>query len=343
MPLALSILLATSHRPSILNQTLADIVSVIPNQLSVQIIIASNGSGDREPSPPAVDIPAGVQVICLSFPIAGKAHALNSSIARAEGDLIIFADDDISPSPTWLPALIEGSKDFPDCIAFCGPIEPLLPHPLPTWLSTGPMSQILFAGFTPQSTRGLLSMNVLPLGPNFAVRKHAVIGLKFREDLGPSAQNGNLSLDDVAFVRELRSRWCPLLPNGGFVYLPDYRVQHRIRAEQVSSEWIYERFFNYGRSTVVMKHALTYFTTPSGLTTWTRRSALNAEELFRLSAEANYYLGQIQQLRHLNKQDDATFIANWLLPCPALDRTVILSRSAETLCRLLQSEQQFFS
>ena len=56
------------------------------------------------------------------------------AIPRLEGELAIFADDDVLPQPDWLVRLSEAARAFPDYSIFEGTIIPDWPATTPEWV-----------------------------------------------------------------------------------------------------------------------------------------------------------------------------------------------------------------
>ncbi len=70
----------------------------------------------------------------LLEPTLGKSAALNTGLGAVEGDLIIFADDDIFPNPNWLIQLRSAADANPEYSIFGGRILPRWEVPPPSWI-----------------------------------------------------------------------------------------------------------------------------------------------------------------------------------------------------------------
>src|SRR5207248_10723994 len=53
----------------------------------------------------------------------GLNAARNTGVARSDGELVIFVDDDIRASRRWLTALLEAARENPRTDVFTGPIR----------------------------------------------------------------------------------------------------------------------------------------------------------------------------------------------------------------------------
>jgi glycosyltransferase involved in cell wall biosynthesis len=64
----------------------------------------------------------------------GLSHARNRGIAEAQGEFILFTDDDVSPESDWLATLYQSMTDN-DCDGAGGWIGPTWEIPPPKWLT----------------------------------------------------------------------------------------------------------------------------------------------------------------------------------------------------------------
>ncbi len=100
-----SIIICTANRAAHLRETLASLAEVcVPGHLGVELLVVDNGS-DTTPevvqSCALPDIPAR----CIAEPRRGKGFAYNASLAHAQGDILLYTDDDVRPPPDWIASL----------------------------------------------------------------------------------------------------------------------------------------------------------------------------------------------------------------------------------------------
>jgi glycosyltransferase involved in cell wall biosynthesis len=242
-PLIASVVLSTRNRAASLKETLKSFV----NQLSSdwEVIVVDNGSSD-ETQTVVEEYQDKLPLVCISEPIPGKSRAINRALDIANGELVVFTDDDVRVSTLWLREFVRGCRKHQSAGVFCGPIVPRFPQPVPDWLCGHIYAEVLFADFQPQLSEGPLPPPMLPFGPNFAVRRETIGALKLREDLGPSEDG--LIKEETEFCKRLRRM------GAGFIFMPHATVVHSIRFEQLTSAWQFERFFDLGRSNVVEAH-----------------------------------------------------------------------------------------
>lgn len=245
-----SVVICTRNRAASLVRTLAHLEQQAFADFTMEVIVVDNGSVD-ETSEILRLKRDNLNLIPLFDGVPGKSRSLNLALTRITGELILFTDDDVSFGQDWVGTYVRASYQFPDCVLYCGPIIPEFPPGTPPWLGTHEWSAPFFGTFNEQLPEGLLPLEFVPLGGNFAVRAKAIAGMQFRTDLGPSQANGKLMGEDVEFSRRVRDTWHDC------VYVPSAPVRHHIRTEQITPQWLCDRAFVFGRSVMVLKNAVT--------------------------------------------------------------------------------------
>ncbi len=331
--LAATLIVATHNRAHALSRLLAVLASDVNRTFSWEVVVADNGSSDKTSELlRRNEWKLPLKHLYLTAP--GKAKALNAALRIASGELVVFTDDDVTPSRGWIEKLSRAQQKQTNGVVFTGPIIPRFPANTPAWLINHPLAVVLYARYQPnQPSEGFISPQCAPFGPNFAVRREAIGNTAFREDLGPSDENGPLSYDDCEFLAEVRAKHSPFVPQGGFYYIPSASVFHEVRQEQISRQWIYQRFFNNGRSTVAVTGRIIPMAGPPLFTT--SDVGLAEHEEIMLGASVNYYMGALFQLRLRGDASRASDLANQLGYCPAVRARRLLSPSAFALAETL--------
>jgi glucosyl-dolichyl phosphate glucuronosyltransferase len=129
-----SIIIATCNRAPALQQTLRRLGEVsVPPGWDVELIIADNGSADDTAAVAANTRLQNMEVRYLFDGRKGKSNALNSSLAQARGEILLFTDDDVAPAKDWIerigPPLLKG-----ECDAIVGRID-LAPELSRPWMT----------------------------------------------------------------------------------------------------------------------------------------------------------------------------------------------------------------
>jgi glucosyl-dolichyl phosphate glucuronosyltransferase len=225
----LSVIIATRDRAALLASTLEALVSQRSPRQAFEILVADNASVDHTPEMVKdVAARATVPVIYLREERPGKSEALNTALMRAQGDLLVFTDDDVVPSPSWLAVyartFAETGADFA-----AGRILPLWEAPPPPWMSPALYGVLAISDGGPTSLplgRGV-NDHIMPLGANMAVRRHVVDRIGgWNISLG-KLQGTFRSGEDHEFALRMVA--------AGFtgVYEPEALVQHRVCAERL--------------------------------------------------------------------------------------------------------------
>jgi GT2 family glycosyltransferase len=116
-----TIIIPTRGRPDYLAVTLA---SIAPQALSVgaEVVVVDDG---RDAQTERVAHSADAAYLALGSPRGANA-ARNAGAAAADGNLLVFVDDDIEVEAGWLGAYLDAAVALPDVGVFCGPIRPRL-------------------------------------------------------------------------------------------------------------------------------------------------------------------------------------------------------------------------
>jgi glycosyltransferase involved in cell wall biosynthesis len=129
-----SIIICTHNHAASLRKTLAAFERlVVPAGLEVEMLLVENACTDE--TPVLVEAARLKSITCraLHEPKKGQVRARNLGLSKAQGDLILFTDDDVCPQPDWLERiaarLVDGHSD-----ALIGRVR-LAPHLERPWLT----------------------------------------------------------------------------------------------------------------------------------------------------------------------------------------------------------------
>jgi L-malate glycosyltransferase len=306
IPLMLTVLIATYNRVDVLRKSLNAYCQLRRPEGGWKLVIVDNGSSDATKE----IIHSFVSCLPLTYafePARGKNAALNLGLASAEGDLIVFSDDDVFPRPDWLiemrrsadahrsysifgGAVVAQWETYPqDWILQCVPLGPAFAVTDPSW-EEGPIE----AGFA--------------FGANMAIRAEIFdAGYRFSVDIGPGRAC------PMGSETELNLR----LVNAGFKAWHNKRavVDHCISKFKMQRSWVLKRALEFGREqyrlTARYEHAngTYYLGIPSQLIKAIARMgsrvgaatlAGDSAELFRKRWKFNYLIGQAIEARMLS-------------------------------------------
>jgi glucosyl-dolichyl phosphate glucuronosyltransferase len=178
--LSISIILSTHNRASALRQTLDELARAkVGTDWEIELILVDNASSDQTAAVMRSVNFQNLKARYLYEPRKGKSNALNTALRHANGEILLFIDDDVSIAEDWLVKMIEVFvRDHADAVV--GKIV-LADHLTRPWLS--PIQKRFLA--TPED----LSEETLELiGANMGFR-HSVLKKVpgFDPELGPGA------------------------------------------------------------------------------------------------------------------------------------------------------------
>lgn len=234
--------ICTWNRASLLNQTLARMLTLrIPSGLDWEVLVVNNNSTDHTESVLA-SYENSLPLRRLFEGTPGKSHALNLAIHEAQGDLILWTDDDVLVDRDWLAAYVAAAERWPEAAFFGGPIEPWFDGEPPAWLrQVYPKVKIAFAmrdlGKDPCS----LDERRLPFGANMAIRTAVQRRYLYDFNLGPRP-NSQLRGEEIAVLEEMK--------HDGFEgrWVPAARVQHFIPKHRQTIKYLRSYYRGYGQS-----------------------------------------------------------------------------------------------
>lgn len=250
-PDGISVILSTWNRADHLRKSLTAYLSLTPPKLPWELIVVDNNSTDHTRE--VVEEFAGKLPITYAFEaLAGQCEARNHGILNSTYNILLFTDDDITPSSNWLLAYSETITQNPDISFFGGAIVvDSSDVNVPDWaLDNGELRDWLkttFGNFTEQSAKANPG---LFYGGNMAY--HYTLFDKyglFDPRLG-HAKGKRLAAEETFFQKRLIE--------GGekSLYVGDASVAHRIMPEeiQVKKRVAYHKW--HGRGKALMNYML---------------------------------------------------------------------------------------
>lgn len=233
-------------------ESLKDTLEALKNQTlspaqGLEILVIDNNSRDQTKmfvEQAARSSPYPIRYIFENH--QGKSFALNRGIQEAQGDLLLFTDDDVIPRQNWAQTLIHAFEVYQaDCVG--GKVLPLWSGTPPDWL-INPLLKRNVAGILAMLDYGDCLRVADPADENFlygcniAFRKSVFdeLGL-YRLDLGP--RGGELSRgEDTEMMRRF------LQAGKKAVYVPEAVVHHKVEKERMTMKYFRRRRFDGGKS-----------------------------------------------------------------------------------------------
>lgn len=183
-------------------------------------------------------------------PQRGLSHARNRAVEAANGDYIVWTDDDVVVDPGWLAAYAEAFRRWPEAAVFGGPIIPIYAAPVPKWVSENErfLGDSCFArrDFGDEPLPLSLPDWREPSGANFALRGVEQRAYRYDPELGVGPVRRRLGEELDVIRRILRS-------GGTGYWVPPARVEHCIGHDRQTTKYIARYFAGLGETRAMLE------------------------------------------------------------------------------------------
>jgi glycosyltransferase involved in cell wall biosynthesis len=244
----LSVIIPTRNRARLLRSALQSLLKQTLPADEFEVLVVDNGSSDdtREVVDGLLGQPCEVRY--LFDPTPGLHVGRHLGLKEARGDVLVYADDDIEATPTWLEAIRDCFR-VPGVALVGGNNYPKFEGPPPSWLQK--LWQVpSFGG------QAITSLSVLelpagqrPLSPylvwgcNFSIRKQVLL------DAGGFHPDG-MPEEEIRFRGDGETHVSAHVAKTGLMCLFDSRasVYHAVPNTRMSFDYFRKRSFNQGIS-----------------------------------------------------------------------------------------------
>lgn len=231
------------------------------------ILAVDNGSTD-ETRRLLEGASARLPLTILSCPTPGKLPAQQLGARAADGDLIIFTDDDVEPVPGWLVAYEAAADAAPEAGLFGGPIIPVPLEPLTEWFEASASHHAEMFARTEFADERIDPERQL-FGGNFMLRRGCLDVLyDIPATLGPTFENRGRARfamgEDTALMGLVKARG--VQARG----VPDAAVRHLVRRSQTELPFMLQRAERHGRGWAIVHIAAGGFSLRRRLATCAR-------------------------------------------------------------------------
>ncbi|WP_428485679.1 glycosyltransferase [Rhodopila sp.] len=235
----IDIVLATFNRAGLLRKAIDSFAHTrVPDGCTARLVVVDNNSKDdtRRVAEAALEAHPDRRISYVFEPRQGKAHALNSGIARSKADVIGFYDDDEQLAPDWLDVLHQAFLD--PVLEFAGgPVLPDWSRPPPAWLPRQGYGGVLSLVSNGEVRRqyGQDGFAGMLIGANAAVRRTTLCRC------GPYTTRFKWAEDRQMYAR--------LLAEGAVgYYLPKLVVYHHILDKRLTKRYFRQWAHAEGRT-----------------------------------------------------------------------------------------------
>jgi glycosyltransferase involved in cell wall biosynthesis len=241
----LTVILCTYNRAESLRQALESLSNLsLPDGWSDEILIIDNNSSDHTAKVGEIFVQRDRSRFRYIFESRqGKSYALNTGIAEAKADILVFTDDDVTFDPGWLEELLKPFEHI-NCLGAAGKISPVWTVEKPYWLQLEGPYKLMSAIVCFDLGSEPCILKTPPYGANMAFRKEAFQKYgNFRTDLGPNA---------ASEIRGEDTEFCRRLINAGetLVYTPRSIVYHPVEKCRTEKSFFLSWYFDYGRASI---------------------------------------------------------------------------------------------
>jgi len=239
----ISIIICTYNRADTLSNTLNSFIKTSKQNITYEILVIDNNSTDMTKN------------VCMSYrgidsniqyhfeQKQGLSEARNTGVKISKGKIIAFADDDVHFDHMWLSEVKRIFDDFPDASCMGGKSLPHFESGRPTWIVDDFLS--LYGSTNSGDKTKWMIYPEYPFGLNMAFDRTVFekIGF-FNPNLGRKRKN-LLSNEECEFF------WRAKQANLKVIYNPKAILFHQIPIERTSKDWIINRFYWQGISSVI--------------------------------------------------------------------------------------------
>ena len=239
-----TVAICTWNRAELLDQTLRQMRHLrIPEGVEWELLVVNNNCTDHTDEVIARYADA-LPIRRLFEPRPGKSNAANLAIEQADGDLILWTDDDVLVEPDWLVEYVNVAQRGWRQIISVERSPRFMPISRPVGLRRnaillGP----IYATYQFGDVVRPLKVSEFPFGANMAIRRKHLGLMRFQSELGPCGDN------------QVRGEETVLLENfnrAGLlgVYVGTARVRHYIPPRRMTKQYLRNWYRGYGRTMI---------------------------------------------------------------------------------------------
>ena len=235
-----TVAICTWNRAKLLDQTLSEMQKLrIPEGVGWELLVVNNNSTD-ETDEVIARHSGRLPIRRLVEPKQGLSNARNCAVAAAQGELILWTDDDVLVDPEWLAEYVRAARAWPDAAFFGGPVRPWYEGTPPRWLTRAwPRVANAYATRDLGEEPFWFDKTRVPFGANYAMRISVQRHYPYDPSLGRKG-DGMLGGEETALLRNV------LADGLKGIWVPDAEVRHFIAAERQTTRYLRGFFHGQG-------------------------------------------------------------------------------------------------
>lgn len=230
----ISIIICTYNRDCYIKKTLDCIAACCADKADYEIILVDNNSTDHTAERcREFELERGNE---LNYRYVvetkqGLSNARNRGIAEAQGEMLVFLDDDAFVAKDYLRNLKKHIEEMPDLAAFGGKIDPYYESgKAPEWMSKWSYTWVSAIDYGKNVTP--FKGKAYPIGANMGINaKIAKEAGGFNPNLGRSGKN-TMAGEEKDIFNKIRKMGKEI------IYFPDVKVEHCIPEKRLTMEFI---------------------------------------------------------------------------------------------------------
>lgn len=301
----ITVAICTWNRADLLEKTLDHLTNVIvPDGVCWELLVVNNKCTDHTDT--IIERFYDKLPLKRIFePKQGLSNARNAALTAAQGEYILWTDDDVLVDSQWIIAYLDAFKRWPDAAVFGGKVLPWFEVSPPNWLEQH-LDRLgrYFALRDFGDEELILPAGQNPYGANMAFRAKVFNDYQFNPDLG---RKGNLlvSGEDAEVISNIRKQ------GGTVVWIPKSKVQHFLPQDRMTLSYLRKLHYSNGYYEIGAiqnpKRCI------AGYPFWFLRQRIKSELLYRwgriYKPESYFWLDQMMRASSLAGQLAATKIA----------------------------------
>ncbi|MGH7120212.1 MAG: glycosyltransferase family 2 protein [Acetobacteraceae bacterium] len=241
-----TVAICTLNHAESLRRMLESLVAIaIPDHIGWEVVVVNNGCTDHTSEVVAQfanRLPLRLEV----EPERGLSRARNCAVDAAQGDYMVWTDDDVVLDPGWLAGYTSAFRRYPTAAVFGGPVFPRYEPPVPRWiLESETMLRGVFGNWNIGDQERPLwdAKNVyyMPCGPNFALRTAEQRKFRYNLQLG-MAPGQNRRGEEIDVLERVR------VSGASGYWVPGARVEHCARRDMQTIRYVTDYYRSSGET-----------------------------------------------------------------------------------------------